>query len=134
MVSSSLGEARLESLLRDMRTTREHACEASRWAVLPEFRGDLGPRLVAATWAVGRWLSMEIGFVMAITQQKQDLALIRMGGRPVTGFPPVRSPITDDELRLLCFNVPQPPPSMRQHMDEAAAALQLSPFNFGLTA
>ena len=41
IVSSSIGEARLESLLRDMRTAREHACEASRWAVLPEFRGDL---------------------------------------------------------------------------------------------
>jgi hypothetical protein len=23
-------------------------------------------------WAVARWLSMDIGFVMAITQQKQD--------------------------------------------------------------
>jgi hypothetical protein len=78
---------------------------------------------------------MEIGFAMAMTQQKQDLALIRMGARPVTGFPPVRSPITDDELRLLCFKmVPQPPQPMRQHMDEAAAALHLSPFNFGLTA
>jgi hypothetical protein len=77
---------------------------------------------------------MDIAFVMAITQQKQDLALIRMGARPVSGFPPVRSPITNDELRLLCFNVPQPSQAMRQHMDEAATALHLSPFNFGLTA
>jgi hypothetical protein len=77
---------------------------------------------------------MDFGFVMASMHQKQDLALIRMGARPVSGLPPVRSPITDDELRLLCFNVPQPPPSMRQHMDEAAAAPSVTPFNFGLTA
>jgi hypothetical protein len=134
VVSSLIGERRFETILRERGTDRERVCEASRWAVLPEFRGDLGPRLVAATWAVARWLSMDVAFVMAGTRQKQDLALIRMGARPVSDIPLVQSEVFDDELRLLCFNVRQPSQSMRQHIGEAAAALQLSAFNFGLTA
>jgi hypothetical protein len=69
---------------------------------------------------------MDIAFVMAGTRQKQDLALIRMGARPVSDIPLVRSEVFDDELRLLCFDVPQPSQSMRNQMDEAADALHLA--------
>jgi hypothetical protein len=64
------------------------------------------------TWAVARGLLMEIAFMMAITRQRQSLALIRMSERLESGVPLVRSPASDDELRLLCLKVPQPSQSM----------------------
>jgi hypothetical protein len=126
VVSSSIGEARLASLLQSKKVNANRVCEASRWAVLPEFRGELGARLVAATWAVARWLFMEMAFVMAGTRRKQDVALVRMGAQPITEFPLVSSQLFNDELRLLCFDVLHPPESMRRHIDEAAAAMHLS--------
>jgi hypothetical protein len=126
----AIGEERLASILWDLGVTRERACEASRWVVVPEFRGELGPRIVAASWAVARWLSMDVAFVMAGTRQRQDLVLIRMGARPVRAVPLVRSEIFDDELRLLYFDVLQPRPIMRLQMDEAATALHLPNHSF----
>jgi hypothetical protein len=125
VVSSFIGEERFASLLRGMGMSRERVCEASRWVVLPEFRGELGRRLVAAIWAVTRWLLMEGVFVMAGTRQKQDLALIRMGARPVSEVQLAPSQVFDDELRLLFFDVLQPPESMRRRIDSAGVALRL---------
>ena len=126
VVSSAIGEELITTLLHELGTTRERVCEASRWVVVPEFRGELGSRMVAASWAVARWLSMEIAFVMAGTRQKQDLALARMGARPVTAVPLLGSEVFDDELRLLYFDVSHPAESMRKRMDEEAAALDLA--------
>jgi hypothetical protein len=125
VVSSAIGEERITTLLRELGTTREQACEASRWVVAPEFRGELGRRIVAASGAVARWLSMEVAFVMAGTHQKQDLALARMGARPVNAVPLVRSEVFDDELRLMYFDVLRPCQFMCRQMDEAEVALNL---------
>jgi hypothetical protein len=139
VVSCAIGEERITTLLRELGTTRERACEASRWVVVPEFRGELGPRIVAASWAVARWLCMEVAFVMAGTRQKQDLALTRMGARPLNAVPFVRSEVFDEELRLMYFDVLRPPQFMRRHIDEAAEALNLfgsmtrSPSNHAVT-
>lgn len=120
VVASSIGEERLASLLQSKGVNLERTCEASRWVIRPEFRGDLGARLVAATWAVAQWLSMEMAFA-----RKQDVVLIQMGAQPITEFPRVPSQVFDDELRLKCFDVPHPPESMRRHIAEAVAALHL---------
>jgi Acetyltransferase (GNAT) domain len=125
LVSSAIGEERVITLLRELGTTRERACEASRWVVVPEFRGELGPRIVAASWAVARWLDMDVAFVMAGTRQKQDMALARMGARPVNAVPLLRSEVFDDELRLLYFDVLRPSEVVRLQIDEATAALDL---------
>lgn len=125
VVPSTIGEELIATLLHELGTTQERACEASRWIVVPEFRGELGSRIVAASWAVARWLSMKVAFVMAGTRQKQDLVLVRLGARPVNAVPPVRSAVFDDELRLLYFDVLRPCEVMRRQMDEAAVALNL---------
>ena len=57
---------------------------------------------------MARWLCMEVAFVMAGTRQKQDLALTRMGARPLNAVPFVRSEVFDDELRLMYFDVLRP--------------------------
>jgi hypothetical protein len=127
VVSSAIGEEHLANVLSGLGTTRERTRESSRWIVRPEFRGVLGPRLVAGSWAIARWLSMDIGLVMAGTRQKQDLALIRMGARPVNGVPLEPCELLDDDLRLLYFDVARPPHFMRRRIDEAASALDLTP-------
>ena len=80
-VVSTVGERRFEAILADLGTTRERTCDASRWIVDPEYRGRLGPNMVAATWAVASRLSAEFAFVLAGTRNHQDVALIRMGAR-----------------------------------------------------
>lgn len=122
-VSSIVGEKRFECLLRDLGTTREQACECSRWIVAPGHRGELGRRIVAATWAVCRQLSAQVAFVLAGTHQKQDLALIRMGARAVPALPLFPSKAFDDDLRLLYFDVIHPPPAMERRIIEAEAPL-----------
>jgi hypothetical protein len=125
-LSFTIGIERFDRILRDLGTTQEHACEAGRWAVVQEWRGGLGPRIVAASWAVARWLGFDVAFVLACTCEKQDLALIRLGARPIRGLPLFPSRISDDTLRLLYFDVSHPEESMRRQIDEAAEALNLT--------
>jgi Acetyltransferase (GNAT) domain len=125
VVSSAINEDYLTSVLSGLGTTRERACESSRWVVTPEFRGELGPRLAAAAWALARSLSMDIALVMAGTWQKQDLALIRMGARPVNGVPLVSSETFRGKLRLLYFDVVRPTAFMQRRIERAAADLKL---------
>jgi hypothetical protein len=121
IVSSIVSEKRFERLLGDLGTTREQTCECSRWIVAPEHRGELGRRIVAATWAVCHRLSAQVAFVLAGTHQKQDLALIRMGARAVPALPLFPSKAFDDDLRLLYFDVIHPPPAMERRIIEAEA-------------
>lgn len=126
VISSAIGFERFSGILRELGATRENTAEASRWIVVPEFRGGMGPRIVAAAWAVSRWLSLEFVFVMAGTRQRQDLALIRMGAQALSDVGLVRSGVFDDELRLLYFDVQRPRPFMCSHIDQAAVALHLT--------
>jgi hypothetical protein len=126
VISSAIGPERFSSILMELGTTRENTAEASRWIVVPEFRGGMGPRIVAAVWAVTRWLSLEFVFVMAGTRQRQDLALIHMGAQALSDIALVRSDVFDDELRLLYFNVHRPRPFKCSHIDRAAVALNLT--------
>jgi Acetyltransferase (GNAT) domain len=125
-VTSTIGEDRFDRILRDIGTTREQTCEASRWIVVPEYRGKLGPRIVAASWAVARWLSVEIAFVLAGTRQGQDRALVHMGARAISGLPLFPAEVLDDDLRLLYFDVSHPSESMRKQMLEIATVLNLT--------
>jgi hypothetical protein len=125
VIWSTMGTKRFQEILRDIGTTRERTCEASRWVVVPECRGRLGARIAAASWTVARWLSVEIAFVLAGTRQKQDLALIRLGARPIAGLPLFASEVFDDDLRLLYFDVLHPSEWMGRQMLETAAALRL---------
>jgi len=123
--SSVLGEDRFNEILSTMGVTRDRACEASRWLVVPECRKGLGPGIVAASWAVARWLSAKTSFVLAGTRQKQDRALTRLGARAVDGLPLLRSEIFDDDLRLLYFDVATPSPWMEKQIAELTGALKL---------
>jgi hypothetical protein len=126
MVASVIGATRLESQIRDMGVDPGRVGEASRWTVPPEYRGVLGRRLAAASWALARWLGSEVSFVVAGTRERQDIALIRMGARPVAGVPLIPCEEFDDELRLIYFQVAEVPASMRPHLDAAAAELDLN--------
>jgi hypothetical protein len=122
----TIGAQRFRHILRDLGTARERACEASRWAVVPEWRGKLGPRIVAAAGAVARWLALDSVFVLACTCRKQDLALMRLGARAIEGLPLFASRISDEDLRLLYFDVSQPSAWMREQMIRSAKLLNLA--------
>jgi hypothetical protein len=124
-VSSTIGADRLNRILRDLGTTRERSCEAARWAVVPGWRGALGRRLVAAAWAVARWLGVDTAFVLACTVARQDLALMRLGARPIRGVPQLTCRAANEELRLLHFDVLHPSPWMRRQINDAGSVLNL---------
>jgi len=125
MIVSTLGGHRFDAVLRALGAARDRVGEASRWAVLPEFRGQLGRSLVAASWAAARSLSIEWAFRPCRYTRPPDMALIHMGARPVSNIPLISSSMFDDELRLLYFDVSYPSEQMRRQMDEAALALKL---------
>jgi hypothetical protein len=131
-LDSVLGRRRLDTILRNLGVNRSQACEGSRWAVAPEGRGTLGPVIVAATWAVARWLRCSVGLVLACTCRNQDVALIRMGGHPVPGVPLMRSPVSEDYLRLIYFDAMNSPETMRKHLDRAAALLGIGETAIGV--
>ena len=118
-VSTTLGHRRLEELLSQMGAHWETGCEASRWIVAHEYRNlGLGPRVVAAAWALAQRLEMRIGFVLACTRHGQDHLLCRMGARPVEGVGLIPAGIIDDSLRLLYFNMCLPAHVSLERMGE----------------
>src|SRR5579862_3096050 len=62
-IGSVLGKDLTDRILREFGADRARCFEASRWVVTPEHRGPLGPLIVAASWAVARWLKLDFGFV-----------------------------------------------------------------------
>jgi hypothetical protein len=126
MVASVIGVNQFTEIIRKMGVARQRVTEASRWTALPEYRGRIGRRLVAASWALARWTAAEISFVVAGTHDRQDIALMRMGARPLPDVPLILCREFDDELRLLYFRVAEVPSSMMPHLDAAASDLNLA--------
>ena len=124
-IASTVGAERLEEILLELGIDRDRTCEASRWVVVPEFRGSLGSRIVAASWAVARWLCFEKAFVLACTCEKQDILLMRMGARPISGLPLFASRISHDQFRLLHFDVLNPGELMQKKIAEIATVLNI---------
>jgi hypothetical protein len=124
-IARTIGGQQLEAIFEQLRMNPEQVCEASRWVVVPECRGVLGRRIVAASWAVARWLSFRTAFVLAATCHKQDLALIRMGARPIGGLSLFPSRTTNDHCRLLHFDVVHPSRRMEEQIADMAEALKL---------
>jgi hypothetical protein len=125
MIAGALGHDTFGAILRDLGMAGGRICEASRWMVMPGFRGQLGRSLAAGLWAASRGLSMDWAIALAGTRDRQDAALIRMGGCPVPSLPTIPSPDFDDELRMLYFNLARPSELMRKQMDEAASMMNL---------
>lgn len=124
-IASALGLQEFWTVVDMVRANRAQVCEASRWVVVPEFRGALGGQIVAASGAVIRWLCIRIAFVLAATCRKQDVALIRMGARPINGLPLIASPFSNDKCRLLYFDLMYPSPWMEKRINEMTDALRL---------
>jgi hypothetical protein len=122
-----LGRERFEKLLCELGTTRERTGEIGRWMVVPEHRGRnrLSFRLVAAAWAVGRRLGHHFGIATVGTRDGQDLALIRVGGRPAPGIEPTPAPIFDDAVSVVCFEAWGTTESMNVLIDEMGGLLSL---------
>jgi len=125
MIASAIGNERFDGVLRTFETRHNRACEGARWIVLPEYRGKLGRRLVAATWAVSLWLGLDSVYVLSGTREHQDVALARLGAHAVEGIPLCSAPRFDDDLRLMRFNVGTPPRALAAGIDDASGALNL---------
>lgn len=132
-LASMLGHKRLEEILSDMGISWDRTCEASRWIVAWKFRNlGLGPRVVAAAWALAQSMNMQSAFVMAGTRQCQDDLLCRMGARPVLGIPLIPAMIIDDELRLLHFNMRVPVHRTLKRISARTSLLSPVSINSGL--
>lgn len=126
ITESLLGHQRLDRLLLEIGTTRAQTGEVSRWIVVPEYRCiTLGLRLVAGTWAIGRWLGLQTGIAMVGTRDGQNRALMHIGGRPVPGLELLVSQKFDDELVVLSFDHSRPAKSFATLVDKMAALLEL---------
>ena len=126
MVASILGASCLDAVIRDMGVSRRRVTEFSRWTALREHRGCIGRRLVAAGWALVRWADC-VGFILAGTRDRQDVALIRMGTRPVPGIPLIHCSDLDDDLRLMVAIAAELPQFMLTHVNAAAEEMNLVP-------
>lgn len=108
-VSTMLGQEKFDQVLRNLGIPFEQSCEASRWFVATEFRNlGLGPRVVAASWALACSLNIQTAFVLAGTRFGQDRLLCRMGAQPVSGVATIPAGAIDDDVRLLYFNLTSP--------------------------
>ena len=126
VVASSIGQDVADSIVTEIGMNGDVACEASRWMVEPEYRKQrLGFHIVAASWAVARWMGVKTAFGMAGMRDGQHRLLMRMGGRTVENTPIVTSDVYDDEMTLLAFDIMNPTPSMLHVVDEMAEALNL---------
>ena len=103
MMASTFGERQFDDILKGLGTTRQRVAEASRWMVLPEYRGGLGRNLIAATWAVVRWTGVDGTVALAGTRQFQDAALIRMGAAESLGGPGFLIPTRNASLFRWCL-------------------------------
>jgi hypothetical protein len=126
VVQSTVGDDHFRRLLDDIGETPQSTSEASRWMVAPEFRGHgLGFHIVAASWAVGRWLGGRVCLAAAGSRDNQDRMLMKLGGRPVDTIPLIPSEEFDDELHVLHFDLQQPSDMMVRWVDHMTTALGL---------
>jgi hypothetical protein len=126
VVESILGEERFRSILSKIGEAAETTSEASRWMVVPELRGHgLGFHLIAASWAVARWLCVRTVVAAAGSRDSQDRMLIKLGAHSVDAVPLVPSEEFDDELHVLHFDIQNPSLAMVRWVDRMTTALGL---------
>jgi hypothetical protein len=126
LIATLLGREQLAQVLNCCGTTWAESCEASRWVVAPEFRNSgLGPRVVAASWALARYLELRTAFVLAGTRFGQDKMLCRMGAQPVPGIPLLPAGRIADEVRLLKFDISAPSQVTRKKIDRTQTSTPL---------
>jgi hypothetical protein len=125
-ISTLLGQTRFHRILHDLGTPPELSCEGSRWVVAKDFRSlGLGPRAVAASWALVHSFGRHICFVLAGTRSGQDKLLCRLGAQPVHDVPTLPACDVNDEVRLMYFNG-DPPKVIRKNFERAMQVLGLS--------
>ena len=126
MMTTFLGKEAFEQVLNRIGTTWTETCEASRWMVSPEYRNlGLGPRVVAAAWALAKSLGLRTAFVLAGTRHGQDRQLCRMGAQPVPGFPVFPAGHIADDIRLLKFDIAIPAEVTRKKIERARMPIPL---------
>jgi GNAT superfamily N-acetyltransferase len=126
VVESIWGEARFRCILAEIGEPAETTAEASRWMVVPELRGHgLGFHLIAASWAVARWLGVRTVVAAAGSRDSQDRTLVKLGARSVDAVPLIPSDEFDDELHILHFDIQNPSLAMVRWVDRMTTALGL---------
>ena len=109
-----VGLPRFEQVLVELGVTRHRVAEVGRWVIAPEFAAcRMGMRLVAGVGNLAIWLGLEAVVAVVGTRDGQARALMRAGGRPVPGIPPIASEEYDDEVLVLTFDLVHPPSTIR---------------------
>ena len=101
-----LGKTRIEHVLNSFASSFVSAGECGRWIVEPEERGKhLGRYLMSGVYATARVLKLKTILGLSGTHDRQDLAFMSMGWKPVEGFPLIPAPKFNDDLRFIYFDV-----------------------------
>ena len=125
-----LGKTRIEHVLNSLASSFASAGECGRWIVEPEERGrHLGRYLMSGVYATARVLKLKMILGLSGTHERQDLAFMSMGWKPVEGFPLIPAPKFNDDLRFIYFDVEK----MNRRETQMSLILQLLLGCFGGT-
>jgi predicted GNAT family N-acyltransferase len=117
LVEQYIGTPRLAALSAEFGVPRHRIAEAGRWIVAPEHRSrGVSRSVIAGIWATARALGFDVVLGLAGTRDGQAQMLVRFGGSPVPDIA-LAAPDLDDELILLRFAIPGPPPSMVERIE-----------------
>jgi hypothetical protein len=115
-----------DASLEEMRLTRNHCLEVSRWIVAPCARGtDVGATLVVGAWAIGRRLRKRRLIATVGTRDGQVKMLARFGGQTLNSVEAKFIGDYDDELVALYFELNHPPPRVAAKLNKVERLLRL---------
>lgn len=120
-----LGAAALDGVVADLGGARATAWEAAGWAVRQDRRaGSMGPRIVAAGWAVARSLGLDLCVGAVGTRYGQLYRVLSAGFRRVPGLEPVAVPDLRDEVQVVHATYDMLRPGFRALVEQATDQLR----------
>jgi predicted GNAT family N-acyltransferase len=116
-----LGKPQIEAVVNSLNSSLVNTGECGRWIVEPEERGKhLGRYLISGVYATARAFHVKTILGLSGTHERQDLAFMSMGWKPVEGFPVIPAPKFNDDLKFIYFDVGR----MSQRETEMSHVLQ----------
>lgn len=126
LIDRLFGRERYAGLLDKLHTTRGSCLEGGRWIVDRGWQGySLGRQLLFAYWAIARSIGGSHIFGAAGSRDGQ-IEMIKKAGGCVADIPPVSVPEYADELRIVYFELDNPPPFVLAQLPATLHLLRLT--------
>ena len=126
LIDRLFGTEQYSGLIARLHTARSHCLEGGRWIVDRGWQGhSLGRQLLFAYWALARSIGGSHIFGAAGSRDGQIAMIQRAGGR-VADIPPQHVPEYADELRVVYFELDNPPPFVLAQLPATLRRLRLA--------